>query len=137
MFARDASEGDCAIALPFLFLKYTKDAKWRLAVYVHDKRTTWELRLHAVGKDALRRAGQVVASVHIGSNSLQTDEQGYRSRSTRRVLPKRTRQEINLGIITHGVGHATVKVSLLGPARCTNESGNNLASATIRRPTLC
>ena len=50
-------ESDRAIAPPIS--KYTKDAKWRLAVDVHLQTNNLESRSACCGKDALRRAGQV------------------------------------------------------------------------------
>src|SRR5215471_14500323 len=69
-------EGDCAIAPPIS--KYTKDAKWRLAIDVH-----------SLTKNSRR--------------SLAFDAL---------VFSEAVGREISLGIITHGVGHATVRVKL-------------------------
>jgi predicted RecB family nuclease len=105
-------EGDCAIAPPIS--KYTKDAKWRLAVDVHSKTNNLESRLHAVERmpsEGRGRSVQFVPHRFEFANKL-TKNSRLSLAFDALVFSEAGGCEISLGIITHGVGHATVKVKL-------------------------
>jgi predicted RecB family nuclease len=105
-------QGDCVIAPPIS--KYTKDAKWRLAIDVHSQTSNLESRLHVVERMPSERRGRSVQFVPHRfefANKL-TKNSRLSLAFDALVFSETVGREINLGIITHGVGHATVRVKL-------------------------
>jgi predicted RecB family nuclease len=110
-------ESDRAIAPPIS--KYPEDAKWRLAVDVHLQTDNLESRLHAVERIPPEgRGGRVQFVPHRFefANKLTKNNKLLLAFDAL-VFSEVVGREISLGKITHGDGHATLKVKLTSLAR--------------------
>ena len=110
-------ESDRAIAPPIS--KYPEDAKWRLAVDVHLQTNNLESRLHAVERIPPEGRGgcvQFVPHRFEFANKLTKNNKLLLAFDAL-VFSEVVGREMSLGKITHGDGHATLKVKLTSLAR--------------------
>ena len=105
-------ESDRAIAPPIS--KYAKDAKWRLAIDVRLQTNDLESRLQAVERMPSEGRGRSVQFVpyrfQFANKLTKNDKLSLAFDAL--VLSEAIGREVSLGKITHGDGHATLKVKL-------------------------
>jgi predicted RecB family nuclease len=105
-------ESDCAIAPPFS--RYPEDATWRLAIDVPLRTTDLETRLQAVERMPSEGRGRPVQFVpyrfEFANKLTKNDKLSLAFDAL--VLSEAVGREVRLGKITHGDGHATLKVKL-------------------------
>jgi predicted RecB family nuclease len=105
-------ESECAIAPPIY--KYPQDATWRLAIDVRLRTTNLESRLRAVERIPSEGRGRPVQFVpyrfEFANKLTKNDKLSLAFDAL--VLSEAVGREVSLGKITHGDGHATLKVKL-------------------------